>query len=210
MRERIRREEREIQRELEREHREIERAIEIVEGKEEREERKKREKIVEKTIENLSKNDFKIPKKYIPKKYKKNKKNLAEYIRKLFKEYKWLRTNYFKFLITKNFKNFGDIEYIKLNRDGVVLCYGRGKIVCVYFFFLDQKYFYKIKKYYQIKIQNNLDFIDAIIDDIDDVDDIEIDENINIDYLISFNEMILNKEYLDVMRREIKVKEKRI
>ena len=54
---------------------------------------------IEKICENLSKNDFTIPKKY------KYKKNIAKYLRKIYGEYKWLRTYHFKFLITENFKN---------------------------------------------------------------------------------------------------------
>ena len=117
-------------------------------------------------------------------------------------------------MITENFKKFEEIEKIKLNRNGIVLCYnGENKIVCIYFFYLDDKYFYKLKKYYQIQVQNNLDIIYDIVDDIDDVDDVNINENINIDYLISFDEMLLDKEYLDYSdgrRREIKIIEKRI
>ena len=205
-RERKRREERERLREIGREEGERLREVEREENEVEREERKERKKRVEKTIENLSKNEF-----IIPKKYKKYKKSIAEYIRILFKEYKWLRTYYFKFLITGNFKKFEEIEKIKLNRNGIVLCYnGENKIVCIYFFYLDDKYFYKLKKYYQIQVQNNLDIIYDIVDDIDDVDDANINENINIDYLISFDEILLDKEYLDGRRREIKIIEKRI
>ena len=92
-------------------------------------------KDLEKICENLSKNDFTIPKKY------KYKKNIAKYIRKIYRDYEWLRTNHFKFLITENFKKFEEIEKIKLNRSGLVLCYNRAnKIVCVYFFYLNANY----------------------------------------------------------------------
>ena len=90
---------------------------------------------IEKICENLFKNDFKIIKKY------KYKKNLAKFIRKMYREYKWLRTNNFKFLITENFKKFEEIEMIKLNRNGLVLCYnGENKIVCIYLFYLIDNY----------------------------------------------------------------------
>ena len=90
---------------------------------------------IEKICENLSKNDFIIPKKY------KYKKNLAKFIRKMYREYKCLRTSHFKFLITENFKKIEEIEKIKLNRNGIVLCYnGANKIVCVYFFYLIDNY----------------------------------------------------------------------
>ena len=90
---------------------------------------------IEKICENLSKNDFTIPKKY------KYKKNLAKFIRKMYREYKWLKTNHFKFLITENFKKIEEIEKIKLNRNGLVLCYnGVNKIFCVYFFYLIDNY----------------------------------------------------------------------
>ena len=95
------------------------------------EERKKEEKKrIEETFKNLSKNEFTIPKKY------KYKRNLAKFIRRIYREYKWLRINHFKFLITENFKNFEEIKKIKLNRNGLVLCYNGTKIVCVYFVFL--------------------------------------------------------------------------
>ena len=89
---------------------------------------------IEKICENLSKNDFRIPKKY------KYKKNLAKFIRRMYREYKWLRTNNFKFLITENFKKFEEIEKIKLNRNGLVLCYNGTKIVCIYLFYLIDNY----------------------------------------------------------------------
>ena len=90
---------------------------------------------IKKIYENLSKNNFRIPKKY------KYKKNLAKFIRKMYREYKWLRTNNFKFLITENFKKIEEIEKIKLNRNGLVLCYnGVNKIVCIYFFYLIENY----------------------------------------------------------------------
>ena len=106
------------------------------------------------------------------------------------------------FLITSHFKKIEEIKKIKLNRNGVVKCYNEeNKIVCVYFFFLDNNYFYKIKKYFKIEIQINLgiieDGIDIIEDGIDSVDNVNINENINIDNLISFDEMILEKEYID-------------
>ena len=53
---------------------------------------------VKEIFENLAKNEFKIPK-------FKNKKDIAKHIRKLYREYKWLRTSHFKFLITENLKN---------------------------------------------------------------------------------------------------------
>ena len=89
---------------------------------------------IEKICENLSKNDFRILKKY------KYKKNLAKFIRRMYREYKWLRTNNFKFLITENFKKFEEIEKIKLNRNGLVLCYNGTKIVCIYLFYLIDNY----------------------------------------------------------------------
>ena len=89
---------------------------------------------VKEIVENLVKNEFIIPKfEY--------KKDIAKYIRKLYREYKWLRTSHFKFLITENFKNFEEIKKVKLNRNGIVLCYNEvNKIVCVYFFFLIDNY----------------------------------------------------------------------
>ena len=89
---------------------------------------------IEKIYENLSKNDFTIPKKY------KYKKNLAKFIRKIFIEYKWLRTNHFSFLATHNFKKFEEIEKIKLNRNGLVLCYNGAKTICIYLFYLIDNY----------------------------------------------------------------------
>ena len=98
---------------------------------------------IEKICENLSKNDFTIPKKY------KYKKNLAKFIRRMYREYKWLRTNHFKFLITENFKKIEEIEKIKLNRSGIVLYYnGANKIVCVYFFYLIDNYVHDIIEKY--------------------------------------------------------------
>ena len=89
---------------------------------------------IEKIHENLSKNDFTIPKKY------KNKKNLAKFIRRMYREYKWLRTNHFSFLITENFKNLEEVEKIKLNRNGLVLCFNGTKIICIYLFYLIDDY----------------------------------------------------------------------
>ena len=89
---------------------------------------------VKEKFENLVKNEFIIPKfKY--------KKDIAKYIRKLYREYKRLRTSHLKLLITENFKNFEEIKKVKLNRNGIVLCYNEvNKIVCVYFFFLIDNY----------------------------------------------------------------------
>ena len=54
----------------------------------------------------------------------------------MYREYKWVLTENFKFLITENFFKFEEIEKIKLNRNGIVLCYdGENKIVCIYFFY---------------------------------------------------------------------------
>ena len=182
-----------VRREIERER---ERGIER-----EREERGKRRK---KILENISKNEFIIPKKY------KNKKSIAKYIRKLFKEYKWLETSYYSFLITKNFTKFNEIKKIKLNRNGVVKCYNEeNKILCIYFFFLNN-YFYKIKKYFQIEIQLHLDIINDGVDNVDDVDNVDINENINIDNLISFDQIVLEKECFDDDESKEKIIEKRI
>ena len=113
---------------------------------------------IEKICENLSKNDFIIPKKY------KYKKNLAKFIRKMYREYKWLRTNHFKFLITKNFKKIEEIEKIKLNRNGLVLCYnGANKIVCVYFFYLIDKYLNDIIETFIPYVYNDYESIELFI-----------------------------------------------
>ena len=136
---------------------------------------------VEKIIENLSKNDFTIPKKY------KYKKDVAKYIRKLYREYKWLRTSHFKFLITENFKKFEEIEKIKLNRNEIVLCYNEAnKIVCVYFFYLIDSYFDYL-----------IDLVSFVFNDYN---------SITSDYILG------EKNYLDYKdrRRENKIFEERI
>ena len=106
-----------------------------LESDEEEEER------VKKTIINISKNEFVICKNY------KNKKNLSKYIRKLFRRYKWLDTSYCKFLKTRNFKNFKEIKKIRIFRNGIVKCYNKyNEIKCMYFFFLNDKFFNKLRK----------------------------------------------------------------
>ena len=105
---------------------------------------------IEKICENLSKNEFRIIKKY------KYKKNLAKFIRRMYREYKWLRTNNFKFLITENFKKIEEIEMIKLNRNGLVLCYnGANKIVCIYLFYLVDNYLNDITDSFVPYVYNN-------------------------------------------------------
>ena len=139
---------------------------------------------VEKICENLSKNDFTVPK------YK-YKKDIAKHIRKLYREYKWLRTSHFKFLITENFKKFEEIKKLKLNRNIIVLCYNEvNKIVCVYFFYLINNYITYL--------------IDLLTNDIYYPND---DFNSRL-----FEDILKEKEYQDYMggRREKKIIEERI
>ena len=135
---------------------------------------------IEKICENLSKNDFRIIKKY------KYKKNLAKFIRKMYREYKWLRTNNFKFLITENFKKFEEIEMIKLNRNGLVLCYNEeNKIVCIYLFYLIDNY-------------------------LDDITDSFVPYVYNNNEEIELNEVLSEKRYLDNRFKDKRIIEEKI
>ena len=58
---------------------------------------------IKKIINNFDKREFKISGFY-------KKINLAKYIRKIYREIKLLRTNYFKFLITDKFKKIEEIK----------------------------------------------------------------------------------------------------
>ena len=81
-------------------------------------------------INDLDKNDFDIDFKF------KNKIEVARYIRKLYLK-KWLNTSYYTFLITKKFKSFQRIKKLKVERNGIVLCFNENnEIVCVYLFCL--------------------------------------------------------------------------
>ena len=82
-------------------------------------------------INDLDKNDFDIDFKF------KNKIEVAKYIRKIYLEKKWLNTSYYSFLITSHFKSFQRIKKIKVERNGIVLCFNENnEIVCVYLFCL--------------------------------------------------------------------------
>ena len=84
-----------------------------------------------------------------------------------------MRTSHFKFLITENFKKFEEIEKIKLNRNGIVLCYNEAnKIVCVYFFYLFDNYLYNLIDSLGFEVYND-------------------------DDLIIFNDILGEKNYLD-------------
>ena len=138
--------------------------------------------IVEEICENLSKNDFTIPKKY------KYKKDIAKYIQKIYREYKWLKTNHFKYLIAENFKKFEEIEKIKLNRNGLVLCYNEvNKIVCFYFFYLIDNYIYDLISSLELEVYNEMESM-------------------------IFDEILGEKNYLDYIngRRENKIVEEKI
>ena len=79
----------------------------------------------------LSENEFDIDIKF------KMKEELAKYIKKIYLEKKWIVISHYSFLVTKNFKSFQGIKKIKINRNGINLCYNeKNEIVCVYLFFL--------------------------------------------------------------------------
>ena len=102
----------------------------------------------------LGKNEFDIDFKF------KNKIEVAKYIRKLYLEKKWLNTSYYSLLITRNFKSFQRIRKIKMNRNGINLCYNENnEIACVYLFYLyDDVAYDLIDLYYKsrsVNIENN-------------------------------------------------------
>ena len=58
---------------------------------------------------------------------------------------KWLKTSHYSFLVTKNFKSFQKIKKIKLNRNGLVVCFNENnEIVCIYLFYSYDNVIYDI------------------------------------------------------------------
>ena len=110
---------------------------------------------------NLNKNEFNIDIKF------KTKTEVAKYIRKLYLEKKWLKTSYFKFLVTENFKNFQRIKKLLINRNGLVLCFNEFyEIVCIYFFFLYDNVIYDIIYLFNNNIFNNKNDINEKINEL--------------------------------------------
>ena len=90
-------------------------------------------------LNDIGKNEYDVDIKF------RSKEELAKYIRKIYLEKKWLKTSYYRFLITRNFKSFQKIRKIKINRNGINLCLNENnEIVCMYLFYLYDNLIYEI------------------------------------------------------------------
>ena len=84
--------------------------------------------IINEIINDLNKKEFKIPKCKV-------ERELAKYIRKIYKEVKLIYSTSYVFLITDKFKRIEEIEKIKMERNGLVKCIDKyNEIKCIFIF----------------------------------------------------------------------------
>ena len=86
------------------------------------------------------------------------KAELAKFIRKIYRENKWLEIDYFRLLITKYFMSFQEIKKITFNRSGLSLCFNENEeVVCVMFMFFNKDLIeqFEILIQYIVNLNNN-------------------------------------------------------